>query len=147
VPEKIRVLIADDHPAVRLSLHRLLTRQGDIQVVGEAQDGEQALRMADTFHPDVLLLDIEMPVLDGIEVARELRSEKSNVRILILSGYADDEYIRLVMEQGVFGYLVKDEPPAQIADAIRLVAHGKKVPRRKLSVHNSWFGYQKVGGN
>ncbi len=144
--EKIRVLIADDHPAVRGSLHRLLSRQEDIQVVGEAKNGEEALSMADAFRPDVLLLDIEMPVLDGIEVTRELHREKSTVRVLILSGYADDEYIKLVMEQGVFGYLVKDEPPARIAEAIRTVAHGKKVPRRKLSVHRSVFGYQGLSG-
>jgi DNA-binding NarL/FixJ family response regulator len=144
--EKIRVLIADDHPAVRRSLGRLLNRQGDIQVVGEAKDGEEALSMVNGMHPDVLLLDIEMPILDGIEVTRELYREKSKVRVLILSGYADAEYIRLVMEQGVFGYLVKDDPPARIADAIRMVAHGKKISHPGISGKVPWFPYQGAGG-
>jgi DNA-binding NarL/FixJ family response regulator len=138
--KKIRVLIADDHPAVRQSLQRLLNRQKDIQVVGEAINGEEAISLVSRIHPDVLLLDIEMPVIDGIEVTRELRHEKSGVRILILSGYADQEYIRLVMQQGVFGYLVKDEPPARIADAIRTVASGKRISRKKQPVENFRFG-------
>ncbi len=137
--EKIRVLIADDHPAVRRSLQQLLNRQLDIQVVGEAINGQEAVALVHRIHPDVLLLDIEMPVLDGIEVTRELRHVKSPVRILILSGYADKEYIRLVMQQGVFGYLVKDEPPARIADAIRIVAGGKKLGRRTLPVERYRF--------
>jgi DNA-binding NarL/FixJ family response regulator len=132
--KKIRVLIADDHAAVRTSLQQLLNRQQDILVVGEAINGEEAVSMVNTLHPDVLLLDIEMPVLDGIDVTRELRHTKSSVRILILSGYAEEEYIRLVLEQGVLGYLVKDEPPAGIADVIRAVAGGKKIGHRTLPV-------------
>ncbi|HEY3345343.1 MAG TPA: response regulator transcription factor [Anaerolineaceae bacterium] len=137
--EMIRVLIADDHPAVRQSLRELLSRQQDIQVVGEAINGEEAVSLVSQVHPDVLLLDIEMPVLDGIEVTRELRHAKSGVRIIILSGHADKEYIRLVMQQGVFGYLVKDAPPGRIADAIRTVAGGKKLSRRFLPAEGYRF--------
>jgi DNA-binding NarL/FixJ family response regulator len=140
--EGIRVLIADDHPAVRVSLHRLLDRQVDIKVVGEASNGEEALRMSEEVSPQVLLLDIEMPVMDGIEVARRLRRAKSPVQILILSGYADEEYIRMVMDQGVSGYLIKDDPPSKIAEAIRQVANGKKVARKALSVQEFTLGYQ-----
>jgi DNA-binding NarL/FixJ family response regulator len=89
-----------------------------------------------------LLLDIEMPVMDGIEVARRLRRAKSPVQILILSGYADEEYIRMVMDQGVSGYLIKDDPPSKIAEAIRQVANGKKVARKALSVQEFTLGYQ-----
>jgi DNA-binding NarL/FixJ family response regulator len=145
--EGIRVLIADDHPAVRVSLHRLLDRQEDIQVVGEAANGEEALRMAEEVLPQVLLLDIEMPVMDGIEVARRLCCARSPVRILILSGYADEEYIRMVMEQGVYGYLIKDEPPVRIAEAIRQVAFGKKIGRKALSVQDYSLGYRGLRGN
>jgi DNA-binding NarL/FixJ family response regulator len=143
--DKIRVVIADDHPAVRVSLHRLLNRQEDIQVIGEATDGAEALQMVADLTPHVLLLDIEMPVLDGIEVTRRLRGGKSPVRVLILSAYSDEEYIKLVMEQGVYGYITKDEHPNVIADAVRQVASGKKIFRKSKSVQEYSLGYHGLG--
>lgn len=143
--KKVRVLLADDHPAVRTSLHRLLDRTNEIEVVGEASDGEEALQMGQDLKPDVLLLDIEMPKVDGIEVTRILHSQGSPVQILIFSAYEDEEYIQNVMEQGASGYLIKDEAPAQIIQAILLAASGKKVARNDL--YNQGYGFSYRGFN
>lgn len=121
-----RVVLADDHDVVRQGLKRLLDRAPEIEVVGEASDGLQALRFAKELQPDVLLLDIEMPEMDGIEVARRLQEQNIKVRILILSAYDDREYIRALLDIGVSGYLVKGEAPGKIVEAVRGVAQGQK---------------------
>lgn len=121
-----RVVLADDHDVVRQGLKRLLDRVPEIEVVGEASDGLEALKSVQDLKPDVLLLDIEMPVMDGIEVARKLQAANIGVRILILSAYDDREYIRALMEIGVSGFLVKGEAPGKIIEAVRGVAQGEK---------------------
>lgn len=121
-----RVVLADDHVVVRQGLKRLLDRAAEIEVVGEASNGLEALNSVRDLHPDVLLLDIEMPVMDGVEVARRLRESNANVRILVLSAYDDQEYIRALQDIGVSGYLVKGEAPGKIVEAVRGVAEGQK---------------------
>jgi DNA-binding NarL/FixJ family response regulator len=121
-----RVVLADDHDVVRQGLKRLLDRAPEIEVVGEARDGLQALQFVKELQPDVLLLDIEMPEMDGIEVARRLQELDIKVRILILSAYDDREYIRALLDIGVSGYLVKGEAPGKIVEAVRGVAQGQK---------------------
>jgi DNA-binding NarL/FixJ family response regulator len=121
-----RVVLADDHDVVRQGLKRLLDRAPEIEVVGEASDGLEALQYVQELDPDVLLLDIEMPVMDGIEVARRLNESHFNVRILILSAYDDREYIRALLDIGVSGYLVKGEAPGKIVEAVRGIARGQK---------------------
>jgi DNA-binding NarL/FixJ family response regulator len=121
-----RVVLADDHTVVRQGLKRLLNRAPEIQVIGEASDGQEALNYVKELQPDVLLLDIEMPVIDGIEVARRLHELQSKVRILILSAYDDREYVRALLDIGVSGYLVKGEAPGKIVEAVRGVAQGQK---------------------
>jgi two-component system, NarL family, response regulator LiaR len=121
-----RVVLADDHAVVRQGLKRLLDRAPEIEVVGEASDGLEALQSVKDLEPDVLLLDIEMPVMDGIEVARRIRRMNVKVRILVLSAYDDREYIRALLEIGVSGYLVKGEAPGKIVEAVKGVAHGQK---------------------
>jgi two-component system, NarL family, response regulator LiaR len=121
-----RVVLADDHDVVRQGLKRLLNRAPEIEVVGEASDGLEALNFVKELRPDVLLLDIEMPVMDGIEVARRLQELNLKVRILILSAYDDREYIRALLDIGVSGYLVKGEAPGKIVEAVRGVAQGQK---------------------
>lgn len=120
-----RVVLADDHDVVRQGLRRLLDRAPEIEVVGEASDGLEALQYVQELEPDVLLLDIEMPVMDGIEVARRLRDSNVDVRILVLSAYDDREYIRALLDIGVSGYLVKGEAPGKIVEAVRGIAHGQ----------------------
>jgi len=121
-----RVVLADDHDVVRQGLKRLLDRVPEIEVVGEARDGVQALQSVEDLQPDVLLLDIEMPRMDGIEVARRLQESKIQVRILILSAYDDHEYIQALLEIGVSGYLVKGDAPNKIVEAVRGVAKGQE---------------------
>jgi two-component system, NarL family, response regulator LiaR len=121
-----RVVLADDHDIVRQGLKRLLNRVPEIEVVGEASDGLEAIRSVKELQPDVLLLDIEMPIMDGIEVARRLQELDIHVRILVLSAYDDREYIRALLDIGISGYLVKGEAPGKIIEAVRGVAEGQK---------------------
>jgi DNA-binding NarL/FixJ family response regulator len=120
-----RVVLADDHDVVRRGLRRLLERAPGIEVIGEASDGLQALQTVENLRPDVLLLDIEMPVMDGIEVARRIQASGVKVNVLILSAYDDREYIRALFDIGVSGYLIKGEAPGKIVEAVRDVAQGK----------------------
>lgn len=122
--EKVRVILADDHPVMRLGIRNLLSRSQKIHVLAEAGSGKEAIRLVDQLKPDVLLLDMEMPGMDGVEVARHLRNAESPVRILVLSAYDDKQYILSVLEQGAAGYITKDEAPDTIIDAVLSVARG-----------------------
>ncbi|MEM1053911.1 MAG: response regulator transcription factor [Bacteroidota bacterium] len=121
----IRVLIADDHPAFRSGLASFLAGEADVEVVGEAGDGIEALRLAGALAPDVLVLDLEMPGLSGIEVAERVRERSPEVCVLILSAYEDEDYIFGVLDHGAAGYLTKQEPLDATLDAIRGVARGE----------------------
>lgn len=123
---KIRVVIADDHALMRIGIRNLLNHSREITVVGEASNGEEAIRRVEELHPDVLLLDMEMPVMDGVEAARQLHASGSPVRILVLSAYNDRQYIEAVLEQGASGYITKDEAPGTVEKAIVDIYHGKK---------------------
>jgi len=137
----IRVVLADDHPVVRTGIRNLLGRSPDIQVVGEASTGEDALRLVDELTPDVLLLDMEMPGLKGVEVAQKLHEAGTAVRILALSAYDDKQYIQELLENGAAGYLTKEEAPDTIIDAIRGVSQGEQgwVSRRVAAQMSVWM--------
>ncbi len=120
------MVLAEDNESVRKGIRKLLNRAHDIEVVGEARDGVEALRLVNELTPDVLLLDVEMPLLNGIEVAHRLQSRRKSIRILILSAYDDEEYIQAMFTNGVSGYLAKDEAPRRILEAVRGVARGEK---------------------
>jgi DNA-binding NarL/FixJ family response regulator len=122
----IRVLVVDDHDRVRHQLRSLLSRAPDIEVVGEASNGNEALNLIGRLNPDVLLLDIEMPGMNGLEVARELKSRQSRVIILAISAYNDRQYIIRMLDSGAAGYLVKDEVPSNLIIAIREIVQGKR---------------------
>ena len=121
----IRVLIADDHPVWRKGIRTLFEAEPDIEVVAEASDGEEALRRIRAGGLDVAVLDMEMPRLSGVEVARTVRDEALAVRILALSSYDDAAYVSGLLQNGASGYLTKDKPPALIVEAVRAVARGE----------------------
>jgi DNA-binding NarL/FixJ family response regulator len=122
----IRVLLVDDHAGVRSFVRSLLKKATDIEVVGEAQDGRQALQLVQQLHPDVMLLDIEMPGMTGIDVARTLRDRHERVVVLAVSSYNDRHLIVRMLESGAAGYLVKDDVPNHLLTAIRDVHAGKR---------------------
>ncbi len=123
---KIQVVVAEDNAIVRTGIRRLLKKAQDIQVIGEAKNGKEALQLVFETDPDILLLDVEMPGLTGIDVARKLKdSGKQKTKILVLSAYDDHEYIRQMLLNGASGYLLKDEAPESIIDAVKGVAEGK----------------------
>jgi len=124
VEGKIGVLLADDHPTTRLGLRVLLARAPDVEVVGEAGDGEQALALLETLQPDVVVLDCEMPGLTGVEAAQEIRRRYPAVRVLALSAYESEHYVRGMLEAGAVGYVLKEEAPEVIVEAVRGAARG-----------------------
>jgi len=124
VPGRITVLIADDHPVVRQGLQVLLSVQDDIEVVGEAADGGQALAMAAELDPDVILLDLKLPVRDGVAVLRELRAWRLRARALVLTSAADRDLVRLAVQAGAAGFLYKDVDPDALVRALRSVHDG-----------------------
>lgn len=137
----IRVVLADDHPVVRNGIHNLLSHSTDIKVVGEACNGEEALQMCAELTPDILLLDMEMPGIKGVEVAQRLHNSGSPVKILGLSAYDDRQYILQLLETGASGYLTKEEAPETILDAIRGVSMGEQgwVSRRVAARMSVWM--------
>jgi DNA-binding NarL/FixJ family response regulator len=120
----ITVLIADDHPVVRQGLQVLLSIQDDIAVAGEAADGGEAMAMAARLDPDVILLDLKLPVLDGVAVLRELRDSRIRARVLVLTSAADRGLVTLAMQAGASGFLYKDVDPDALVRAIRSVHDG-----------------------
>jgi NarL family two-component system response regulator LiaR len=121
LPDKIRVLIVDDHAVVRRGLRAFLEVQTDIEVVGEANDGVAAVRLADSLRPDVLLMDVVMPGVDGIEAIRRIRVEGVPVKIIVLTSFADDQKVFAAVQAGADGYLLKDVRPDELSEAIRTV--------------------------
>jgi DNA-binding NarL/FixJ family response regulator len=121
----IRVLLCDDQALVRSGFRMILEAREDIEVVGEAEDGAQALELARRRRPDVILMDVRMPRLDGVEATRRLVEEGSQARILILTTFDLDEYVYEALRAGASGFLLKDVQPAQLVEAIRVVARGE----------------------
>jgi DNA-binding NarL/FixJ family response regulator len=123
--ETIRVLLADDHPTLRLGLRVLLDRAPDVEVVGEAKDGEEALALIEELRPDVAVLDCQLPGIEGTKVARAIQRQGLPVRVLALSSYDDARYVRGMLAAGAVGYLLKEEAPEVIVVAVRGTARGE----------------------
>ena len=123
----IRVVIADDHTVVREGLRNFLELQDGIEVVGEAADGRQALAAEEALSPDVILMDLMMPVLDGVQAMRELHDRRSSSRVIVLTSFLDDERLLPAIRAGAAGYLLKDVEPAELARAIRAAQAGDAI--------------------
>jgi NarL family two-component system response regulator LiaR len=123
--QPIRILIADDHLVVREGVGAIIALEPDMELVGKAADGVEAISLAKAVHPDVILLDMVMPRQDGLATIHLLRSETPNARILVLTSFADDERVFLAIKAGALGYLLKDAPREQLLAAIRDVARGQ----------------------
>jgi DNA-binding NarL/FixJ family response regulator len=120
----IRVLICDDQALVRGGFRAILGAQPDIEVVGEAENGAEAIALAERRRPDVILMDIRMPVVDGVEATRRLVADGSPARILVLTTFDLDEYVHAAIRAGASGFLLKDVTPSKLLEAIRIVAGG-----------------------
>ncbi|MGA2489381.1 MAG: response regulator transcription factor [Anaerolineales bacterium] len=121
----IRVLIVDDHEIVRKGIRALLATKRDIQVIGEAEDGAEAVTKEQTLHPDVILMDLMMPKMDGILATREITNRQPGARVLVLTSFAADEQVFPAIKAGALGYLLKDSGPQELVQAIRQVFRGE----------------------
>jgi len=124
---KIRVLLTDDHAVLREGMRRLLEREKDIEVVGEASDGEEAVKLVSALRPDLVLMDIVMPKITGIEATRQIKKMSPTTNVLILTAYSDTRYVLGLLEAGACGYLLKNAHGAEITGAIRAVILGESV--------------------
>jgi DNA-binding NarL/FixJ family response regulator len=120
----VRVLLADDHPIVRQGMRRLLESQPDFHIAGEAGDGLEALDLAEQLKPDILILDLMMPGLTGMEVVRQVHQRLPDTRVIILSMHKDENYVLHALRNGAKGYILKDTGPGQLVQAIRSVMEG-----------------------
>jgi DNA-binding NarL/FixJ family response regulator len=127
VTDPIRLLIADDHPVVRDGLSGMFAPDPDFEVVGEASDGAEAIRLAQALKPDVILMDLRMPGMDGVAAITEIARQAIPVRVLVLTTYDTDSYVLPAIEAGATGYLLKDAPRAELLRAVRAAAAGQGV--------------------
>lgn len=127
MPITLRLLIVDDHPVVRSGVAGLLDLEDDLEIVGEAADGEAAVRMVGELAPDVVLMDLRMPGLDGVSATRQIRADHPATQVLILTTYDTDSEIVRAVEAGATGYLLKDTPRAELVDGVRRAARGETV--------------------
>src|SRR5512134_3849950 len=125
--ERVRVLVADDNTLLRNGIRALVEDQPDILIVGEAEDGREAVRLAHTLRPNVVLMDIAMPLLNGLEATRQIKREHPEVNVLVLTMYDHEEYFREMLEVGASGYIIKRAAATELVSAIRAVYSGEAV--------------------
>jgi DNA-binding NarL/FixJ family response regulator len=123
--EPIRVLIADDHTIVRSGVRLLLNAEADMRVVGEALNGREALQLTESLQPDVVLMDIAMPVMDGLEATRQLKERFPQTQVIVLTMHRSDEHFFEMLKAGASGYILKAAQPGELVDAVRIVAQGQ----------------------
>ncbi|MFI6317868.1 response regulator [Nonomuraea sp. NPDC050556] len=123
----IRVVVADDQALVRAGVRMLLQASGDMEVVGEAEDGAEAVRLAELHVPDVILMDLRMPRVDGVEAIRRVLSSRPGARIVVLTTFAEDADVYAALRAGAIGFLVKDDEPERMVEAVRRAAAGEQL--------------------
>ncbi|NEP56165.1 MAG: response regulator transcription factor [Symploca sp. SIO2G7] len=120
----VRILLVDDQSLIRRGLKALLKLENTLQVVGEADNGQTAINLVETLQPDVVLMDIRMPVMDGVAATKEISQHFPNIKVLVLTTFDDDQYLTQALQNGAAGYLLKDTPPEELAQAIHAVYKG-----------------------
>jgi DNA-binding NarL/FixJ family response regulator len=125
--DKIKIIIADDHTVVRKGTRQILEQEADLDVIGEAVNGEEALKLVNELTPDIAIIDISMPILDGIMVTRKIKETNPEIAVLILSIYDNDEFVFALLEAGAAGYLLKDSTGQDIVNAVRAINRGESV--------------------
>ncbi|MCA1690979.1 MAG: response regulator transcription factor [Actinobacteria bacterium] len=125
--QPIRVVVVDDHPVVRTGVRGMLASQAEFDVVGEASDGEEAIILVEEVHPDVVLMDLRMPRVDGVEATKRIRAEHPDVQVLVLTTYDTDEDIVRAVEAGAVGYLLKDSPREELFRGVHAAARGESL--------------------
>ncbi|HEU0295528.1 MAG TPA: response regulator transcription factor [Anaerolineales bacterium] len=123
--QPIRILLADDHVMLRQGTAEILRKEADIEVIGEADNGQQVIDLALRLRPDIVVMDVRMPVLSGIEATRRIREAMPEVQVLVLTAYDDDQYVFSLLQAGASGYLLKTAPVSELVKAIRLVKSGE----------------------
>jgi DNA-binding NarL/FixJ family response regulator len=123
--QEIKLVLADDHAVVRSGTRELLEQQPDLKIVGEAANGEEAVRLAQKLQPDVVVMDVRMPKMSGVEATRRIKAEHPDVRVLVLTAHDDDEYVFALLQAGANGYLLKTAEIEELVRAIRTVAAGQ----------------------
>ncbi len=131
--KKIRILIADDHSLIRSGIASLLERDGEFQIVGEAKDGNEAVELTQKLVPDVALIDLSMPRMNGVEATRIIREQFPQTRVLVLTMHENDEYIYQIFKSGAGGYVLKSSSRDELCDAIRAVAKGERFFSTRVS--------------
>jgi DNA-binding NarL/FixJ family response regulator len=137
----ISIIIADDHTVVRKGTRQILEQELDFKVVGEAANGQEAVQLSNDFKPDIAILDVSMPVMDGIEATRQIKAISPDTAVLVLSAYDNDEFVFALLEAGAAGYLLKDVSGEEIAGAVRAIQRGESVlhPIIARKVMNRFF--------
>jgi DNA-binding NarL/FixJ family response regulator len=131
----IKVMIVDDHQVVRLGLRAIMDAQSDLQTCGEAADGESAVPLVRDAEPDVVIMDLSMPGMGGVEATRAILAERPTTRVLVLSWHADGDHVRAAMSAGATGYLLKGDESQRLVDAVRAVHRGEDRMSEGLAQH------------
>jgi DNA-binding NarL/FixJ family response regulator len=134
---KLRVLIAEDHKTVREGIKLLVNGQADMEVIGEAGDGEAAIALFEKLQPDLIVMDISMPTLNGLKATKRLKAKFPKSKILTLTRHTDDGYLRQLIAAGASGYVLKQSAPSELINAIRSVGNGNSVPRSEPDAESS----------
>ncbi len=132
---KIKILIADDHHVVRKGLVFFLQTQPDLEIVGEASNGEEAIKLATSLEPHIVLMDLSMPVLDGIEATKELKKQAPHIQVMILTSFSDQDHVIPALEAGASGYQLKESDPDELVAAIRKLMNGENQLHPKVTTH------------